>query len=105
EEPLDEAPTGVIESGCYRQVEYAGVLDGTDYPGAAGELVDYMLSVEFQEMIPLKWFVFPTNQDAELPQEFVEHTTIPESPTRLGSDEIAENRDGWIDEWIAVMEG
>ncbi len=105
EEPLDEAPTGVIEAGCYRQVEYAGVLDGTDYPGAAGDLIDYMLSVEFQEMIPLNWFVFPTNQEAELPQEFVEHTTIPESPTRLGSDEIAENRDRWIDEWIAVMEG
>ena len=39
-EPLDEAPTGVIEAGCYRQVEYAGVLAGTEYPKAAGLLVD-----------------------------------------------------------------
>ena len=62
EEPTDVAPTGVIEAGCYRQVEYAGVLAGTDYPEAAGKLVDFMLSVEFQETIPLTWFVFPANQ-------------------------------------------
>ena len=105
EEPLDEAPTGVIEAGCYRQVEYAGILDGTEYPGSAGELIDFMLSVEFQETIPLNWFVFPANQEAELPAEFVEFTTIPDDPTRLPADYIADNRDAWIDEWIAVMEG
>jgi thiamine transport system substrate-binding protein len=105
DEPLDEAPTGVIEAGCYRQVEYAGVLAGTEYPEAAGQLIEFMLAPEFQETIPLTWFVFPANQEVQLPQEFVEHTTIPESPTRLGYDVIAENRDRWIDEWIEVMEG
>ncbi|HEU4319928.1 MAG TPA: thiamine ABC transporter substrate-binding protein [Acidimicrobiia bacterium] len=105
EEPLAEAPTGVIEAGCYRQVEYAGVLDGTAYPESAGLLVDFMLSVDFQEGIPLTWFVFPANSEASLPQEFVDHTTIPEDPTRIDPGTIAENRDRWIDEWIAVMEG
>lgn len=105
EEPLDEAPTGVIEAGCYRQVEYAGILAGTDYPEAAGDLIDFMLSVEFQNQIPLNWFVFPANDNAELPQEFVDHTTIPENPSRLPADTIAENRDRWIDEWVTVMEG
>jgi thiamine transport system substrate-binding protein len=64
-----------------------------------------MLSVEFQETIPLTWFVFPANQTAELPGEFVDHTTIPSSPARLESATIAENRDRWINEWVAVMEG
>ena len=105
EEPLEEAPTGVIEAGCYRQVEYAGILEGTPYPESAGELIDFMLSVEFQEGIPLTWFVFPANQDAALPEEFIEHTTIPASPTRLDPELIADNRDRWIDEWISVMEG
>ena len=104
-EPIDEAPTGVVEAGCYRQVEYAGVLAGTDYPQAAGELIDYMLSVEFQETVPLTWFVFPVNEGAELPPEFVEHTTIPADPARLDPATIAENRDRWIDEWVGVMEG
>jgi len=105
EEPLDEAPTGVIEAGCYRQIEYAGVLEGTAYPESAGELIDFLLSVEFQETVPLTWFVFPANREADLPQEFVDHTIIPENPTRFSANEIDENRERWINEWIAVMEG
>ena len=104
-EPTEVAPTGIIEAGCYRQVEYAAVLRGTEYPGAAGELIDYMLSTEFQEMVPLTWFVFPANQKASLPQEFLDHTIIPENPARFDAAYIAENRDRWIDEWIEVMEG
>ncbi len=104
-EPLEEAPTGVIEAGCYRQVEYAGVLSGTEYPKAAGELIDFMLSVEFQETIPLNWFVFPANSKAGLPQEFIDNTIIPADPARFTPATIAENRDRWIDEWVSVMEG
>lgn len=105
EEPTNTAPTGVIEAGCYRQVEYAGVLDGTAYPEASGLLVDFMLSVEFQEAIPLTWFVFPANQDAELPEEFVNFAIVPENPARFSAKYISDNRDRWINEWIEVMEG
>jgi thiamine transport system substrate-binding protein len=104
DEQLDEAPTGVMEAGCYRQVEYAGVLDGTQYPESAGDLIDYMLSPAFQEGIPLTWFVFPANANAALPQEFVDYTTIPTAPGRLEAGYVADNRDRWIDEWISVME-
>jgi thiamine transport system substrate-binding protein len=104
DEPLDEAPTGVIEAGCYRQVEFAGVLDGTECPDAAGDLIDFMLSVEFQETIPLTWFVFPANVDANLPQEFIDHTVIPESPTQLDPAYIAENRETWIQQWSDLMD-
>jgi thiamine transport system substrate-binding protein len=105
EEPLTQAPTAVLEAGCYRQVEFAGVLNGTSYPGAAGQLVDFMLSTPFQETIPLTWFVFPANQNADLPDEFVAFTSIPSSPAQMDPAEISANRDRWIDEWVAVMEG
>ena len=104
-EPIEEAPTGVIEAGCYRQVEYAGILAGTDYPESAGELIDFMLSIRFQETIPLTWFVFPANRDAQLPEVFAENTIIPGQPTRFTAETIAERRDAWIDEWVAIMEG
>jgi thiamine transport system substrate-binding protein len=104
-EPTDVAPTGVLTSGCYRQVEYAGVLAGTDHPEAAGMLVDYMLSVEFQEQIPESWFVFPVNDEATLPPVFAAHTVLPPDPTRFDSDHISANRERWINEWITVLEG
>ena len=30
--PIDAAPTGVITDTCYRQIEFAGILRGTDQP-------------------------------------------------------------------------
>ncbi|HEY5890813.1 MAG TPA: thiamine ABC transporter substrate-binding protein, partial [Acidimicrobiia bacterium] len=104
DEELETAPTGVIEAGCYRQIEFAGVLRGTDYPEAAGELVDFLLSVEFQETIPLTWFVFPANVEASLPQEFIDYTVIPGSPAQMEPSRIAANRERWIQQWVAVME-
>ncbi len=61
EEELDEAPTGVIEASCFQQIEFAGVLDGTDAPDAAQQVVDFMLSKEFHADIPLQMFVWRTS--------------------------------------------
>ncbi len=103
EEPLDEAPTGVVEAGCYRQIEFAGVLEGTPHPELAGRLVDFMLSETFQEQIPLTWFVFPANEGAELPSEFVEHTVIPSDPAGLDPARIDAERERWIAEWTEIV--
>ena len=100
---LDEAPTGVVTAGCFRQVEYAGVLAGSGNEDAARQLVDFLLSVRFQEDIPLNMFVFPANQDAGLPDVFVEHTTLPSDPVTMSSDRIDANRERWIDEWAQIV--
>jgi thiamine transport system substrate-binding protein len=99
----EEAPTGSMAHGCYRQIEFAGVLRGTPYPDAAAELVDFMLSLEFQEDIPLQMFVYPARSDATLPEVFVANTTAPVDPVILPPDEIAANRDVWISTWTDTM--
>lgn len=101
--PTDEAITGVIDEGCYGQIEFAGVLAGTDHEEEAGLLIDYMLSTHFQTQIPLTWFVFPANSTVELPPEFVDHTVVPASPNRLDADLVEENRERWIEEWTEIV--
>lgn len=103
--PTDVAPTGVVTAGCYRQIEFAGILAGTEFPDAAGQLIDYMLSVEFQEQIPLTWFVFPANAEASLPSEFVEHTALPDQPASVDPAAIDANRERWIQEWTELVLG
>ncbi len=100
---LTEAPTAVVTDGCFRQIEYAGILAGTRFPDLAGRLVDFMLSRRFQEDIPLNMFVFPANQDAALPDVFVRYTTIPEHPLTLDPDVIDANREAWIDAWSRIV--
>ncbi|MEX2622558.1 MAG: thiamine ABC transporter substrate-binding protein [Acidimicrobiia bacterium] len=103
ETPLTEAPTGVVTDGCYRQVEFAGVLAGTGQAEAAQTLINFMLSVEFQETIPLTWFVFPANVNVELPEEFVAHTSSPIDPVQLAPELIETNRQRWLDEWAEIF--
>ncbi|HZJ47667.1 MAG TPA: thiamine ABC transporter substrate-binding protein [Acidimicrobiia bacterium] len=101
--PLTAAPTGVITDGCFRQIEFAGILAGTDHQAAAEQLIDFMLSKEFQEDIPLNMFVFPANSEAALPPEFVEFTTLPTDPETMDPALIEQNRERWIEEWTEIM--
>ena len=99
----DEAPTGVIEASCIRQIEFVGILGSTEHPDEAQQLVDFMLSTTFQEDIPLTMFVFPVVDDAELPEVFVEHAVLPDDPLDLDPQVIGENREEWIDEWTRTV--
>jgi thiamine transport system substrate-binding protein len=103
--PRDDAPTGVIEDTCYRQVEFAGVLRGTDEPDAARRLVDFLISDPFQRELPLNLFVYPTNQAVELPPEFVEFAVVPETSRSIDPSVIDANRSIWIDEWTELVLG
>lgn len=97
------APTGVITDGCYRQVEFAGLLAGTQHIGEATRLIEFMLSPAFQSTIPLTWFVYPAVTDVTLPPEFVEFSEVPPSPITMDSRLIEANRKRWIEEWTAVV--
>ena len=101
--PVTEAPTGVITDGCYRQTEFAGILAGTEHAKQAGALIDYMLSPEFQSTIPLTWFVYPANSTVDLPEVFVEHSTVPEHAITLDPEIIEQNRERWLTEWADLF--
>lgn len=105
DEPLDEAPTGVVESTCFRQVEFAGVLRGTDASDEARQLVDFLISERFQREIALNLFVFPVNPDVELQPEFTAYATVPDQPLTVDPALIEANRTAWIDRWTATAAG
>jgi thiamine transport system substrate-binding protein len=103
DEELDEAPTGVIEASCFRQIEFVGILATTEFEQEAQQLVDFLLSETFQEDIPLRMFVFPVNEDAELPELFEEHAVVPDEPFELDPETIGEHRDDWIAAWTETV--
>jgi thiamine transport system substrate-binding protein len=105
ETPLDDAPTASIvgPDTCFRQIEFVGILKGTQQRALAEKFVDFMLSMDFQEDMPLQMFVFPVNPDAALPDEFVQYAQIPEQPAELDPSEIAANREQWIQAWTETV--
>ena len=101
--PPAEAPTAAVEDGCYRQVEYAGLLRGARNEDGARTLLEFMLSEAFQADVPGSMFVYPVREGVELPPAFVEHALVPDDPLGLPADEIDENRDRWVDEWTEIV--
>lgn len=105
EEPMEEPPTDVVlsDGSCFRQIEFVGILRGTSKRELAEKWVDFMLSEEFQEDIPLQMYVFPVNENAELDETFVKYLSIPENPVYLNPETIAANRESWIKAWTDIV--
>ena len=69
----------------------------------AEKFVDFMLSKQFQEDVPLQMFVYPANPNAALPEQFTKYAQAPEQAASLSPDLIAEKRDAWIQSWTDVV--
>ena len=100
---LSEPSSAVMAESCTEQIEYAGVLRGAEHPELARDLLEFMLSPDWQKDLPLSNFVFPV-LDVELPTEFERFATRASSPLRLEPATIDARRDEWIEQWRELME-
>jgi thiamine transport system substrate-binding protein len=105
EEPMETPPTAVITSpgSCYRQIEFVGILRGTSNRALAEAWIDFMLSPQFQEDMPMQMYVFPVNPNAVLADAFVRFLAIPSNPASLDPAVIAENREAWLQAWTEAI--
>jgi len=98
-----EPPTGNLLAGSFLQVEFAGILKGTQQRALAEHLIDFMLSKRFQEDVPLQMFVYPVLSDAALPDVFKKFAQVPEQPLGLPPEQIDQNREQWLDAWTKAV--
>jgi thiamine transport system substrate-binding protein len=103
EQPLTEAPIGVLTRTCYRQIEFAGVLAGTEHEDAANRVIDWLLSREFQDDIPLRMFVYPVSNAAAVPAVFEKYAAVVRQPWSLSPQDVAAHRADWVERWASVM--
>lgn len=95
--------TGVISSTCFRQVEYAGIIEGTENLEGAQALIDFLLSVPVQNDIPGSMYMYPVMETAEIPSEWAEFAPLSENPVDLDPALISENRTAWLEEWLEAI--
>ena len=99
----DESPTAALEAGCFRQVEFAGILRGTDQPELAAALIDHLLAPETQAELPLAMYVYPARSDVALPEVFTRHARRPAAPVAMDVEAIAAGREAWIRVWTDIV--
>lgn len=98
----EKAPTGVATGTCFRQIEFAGLLDGAKNQAGGKALLDFLISKPFQEDMPLKMFVNPVAEDAALPELFTEFGAQAAKPATVAPDKIAEHREQWVRSWSSI---
>ncbi|WP_432194764.1 thiamine ABC transporter substrate-binding protein [Streptomyces sp. bgisy027] len=97
------APTGVAAGTCFRQVEYAGLLNNAQNTEGGKALLDFLLTKTFQDDMPLNMFVYPVREDAQVPEEFTKYGPQAENPETLDPAKIADNRDDWVKSWTSLV--
>jgi thiamine transport system substrate-binding protein len=103
EEKTDRYKAASFSEGHYIQIEVAGLLKNAADKDLAKQFLKFMVSPAFQDVIPTtNWMMPATKTSAPLPEAF--GTLVqPQKTLLMGSDEVAKNRQAWIDEWLTAM--
>jgi len=103
--PMDEPPTAAVvgDNTCFRQIEFAGLLKGTQNPDLGRLWIDFMLSTTFQEDLPMQMFVFPVNSQAKLDEAFVKFMQTVKKPVMVDPQDVAARREAWLKDWTATV--
>ncbi|MFB8178738.1 thiamine ABC transporter substrate binding subunit [Streptomyces sp. NPDC055966] len=97
------APTGVANGTCFRQIEFAGLLSNAHNPKGAKAFIDFLVSKEFQEDMPLNMYVYPVLKGAKVPAEFTAYGPAAQHPETMAPGTIAANRDQWVKAWTSLV--
>jgi thiamine transport system substrate-binding protein len=95
--------TAALLDTCFRQVEYAGVLEGAANPAGAQAVIDWLLTDEVQSALPESMYVFPVSPSASIPEDWAKFAIQPTAPLSVSPADIAANREQWLSEWTDVV--
>ena len=87
----------IFKEGNYLSVEFAGILKSSKNKKVANIFLDFMLSDEFQKVIPSTNIMYPVT-NIKLPDAF-NKLEIPKA-LQLNPKEINDYKDEWINEWL-----
>ena len=87
-----------FEEGNYITIEFAGILNNSKNKDLANKFLNFMLSEEFQSVIPSTNIMYPVTNIKDLPEAF-DKLEVPKF-IQMNPKEINKNKEKWIDEWL-----
>ena len=96
------AGSAALLEECFRQTEYAGVIEGSKNPARAKAVIDFFLTDSFQTTLPENMFVYPI-KDVELPAAWAK--VAQPAKSTIGEDlDFEANREQWLKDWSDVFD-
>jgi thiamine transport system substrate-binding protein len=101
-EGTDRYKALLFENGNYMQIEAMGILKDAPHRKAAELFIEYMLTDNFQNAIPLTNFMMPVNSATELPESF-SYAPVSDKPLLIETEVIDSNLDRWLQTWLEAV--
>lgn len=89
--------------GNYLQIELAGMTNKGAKSPLSAKFLQFMTGPGFQDVIPETNWMFPAGKTSKPLDPAFDTLVKPVKTLLLPSDEVAENRKAWIDEWLGAM--
>lgn len=87
-----------FDEGHYTQIEVAAMLKSAPQPELAKQFLTFMHQDGFQSVIPTTNWMYPVVK-SDLPDGF-EGLVKPANSFLFTPDEVADNQQAWVDEWV-----
>jgi thiamine transport system substrate-binding protein len=92
----------IFEEGNYLQIEGMGIVKGAPNPALAKKFIDFIITEDFQEEIPLTNWMYPVNPNVQTPDSF-RYAPKPKKSLSIDPFDIQKNQDRWIREWLEIV--
>ncbi|ASA77778.1 thiamine ABC transporter substrate-binding protein [Thermococcus sp. 5-4] len=91
-----------FKEGNYLQIEGAGIVKGAKHPELAKKFIEFLISEEAQEKLPLNQWMYPVNKNVQTPEVFKYAVKI-DKPVTVDPNEIENSYDLWLRQWTQLM--
>ncbi|MBT3902924.1 MAG: thiamine ABC transporter substrate binding subunit [Pelagibacteraceae bacterium] len=93
-----EISAAIFEEGNYVSIEFAGILKSSNNQRMANNFLRFMISDDFQSVLPSTNIMYPISNNLMLPEAF-NKIEVPDM-LQIDPEEINKNKDEWINEWL-----
>tara|TARA_Y100000590_G_C15716517_1_gene1012087 strand:+ start:48 stop:1031 length:984 start_codon:yes stop_codon:yes gene_type:complete len=88
----------IFDEGNYISIEFAGILKTSKNKKIANEFIKFILSDDFQSVIPSTNIMYPVIKIDNLPDAY-KNINKPKA-LQINPKEINDNKENWINEWL-----
>ena len=97
----DKYRAAAFDEGHYLQIEVAAMLKNAPQPDLARQFMDFILSPDFQSVIPTTNWMYPAGK-ADLPEAF-DGLIRPVEARLYAPEDVVANKSAWVSEWQRAL--
>lgn len=99
----DATTIGNVPDTCYRQVEYAAVLQNAKNPEGAAALVKFLTEETAQKDLVENNYMYPVLDSVSLPAPLAKFGAPSGKAVSLDDTQVSEKREAWVRAWTEIM--